>query len=48
MHTINGSGIALPRITVAIWEQYQLADGSIAIPTVLQKYMDGQTKIAKA
>ena len=48
MHTINGSGIALPRITVAIWEQYQQADGSIAIPTVLQKYMDGQTKIAKA
>lgn len=48
LHTINGSGIALPRITVSVWEQYQQADGSIAIPAVLQKYMDGQTHIKKA
>jgi seryl-tRNA synthetase len=48
LHTINGSGIALPRITVALWEHYQQPDGSIAIPAVLQKYMDGQTHIKKA
>ncbi len=39
VHTINGSGLALPRVLIAILENYQQADGSIAIPEVLQPYM---------
>jgi len=39
VHTINGSGLALPRILIAILENYQQPDGSIAIPGVLQSYM---------
>jgi len=39
VHTINGSGLALPRILIAILENYQQPDGSIAIPRVLQKYV---------
>ncbi len=44
-HTVNGSGLAVGRTLVAIMENYQQADGSIAIPTVLQPYMRGKTKI---
>jgi seryl-tRNA synthetase len=47
LHTLNGSGLALPRIMVALWECFQQADGSIKIPTVLHKYMDGQSQIDK-
>jgi seryl-tRNA synthetase len=39
VHTLNGSGLALPRIVIAIMENYQQADGSIAVPEVLQPYM---------
>jgi seryl-tRNA synthetase len=39
VHTLNGSGLALPRVMIAIMENYQQADGSIAIPEVLQKYV---------
>jgi seryl-tRNA synthetase len=39
VHTLNGSGLALPRIVIAIMENYQQADGSIAIPAALQSYM---------
>ncbi len=39
VHTINGSGLALPRIMVAIMENYQTADGRIEIPQVLRPYM---------
>ena len=39
VHTLNGSGLALPRIVIAIMENYQQADGSIAIPEVLQPYV---------
>ena len=39
VHTLNGSGLALPRIMIAIMENYQQPDGSIAIPEVLQKYV---------
>jgi seryl-tRNA synthetase len=39
VHTLNGSGLALPRVVIAILENYQQADGSIAIPDVLQRYM---------
>jgi seryl-tRNA synthetase len=39
VHTLNGSGLALPRIMIAIMENYQKADGSIAIPEVLQSFV---------
>lgn len=45
VHTLNGSGVALPRLIVAILEQFQQADGSIAIPEALQSYMGGLTHI---
>ncbi|HFQ5440931.1 TPA: serine--tRNA ligase [Vibrio vulnificus] len=45
VHTLNGSGLAVGRTMVAILENNQEADGSIAIPTVLQKYMGGATHI---
>ncbi len=39
VHTLNGSGLALPRIMIAVMENYQQADGTIAVPEVLQPYM---------
>jgi seryl-tRNA synthetase len=45
LHTLNGSGLAVGRTLVAIMENYQNADGSIAIPKVLQSYMGGLTTI---
>ena len=41
VHTLNGSGLALPRVMIAIMENYQQADGSIAVPEVLRPYMGG-------
>ena len=41
LHTINGSGLAIGRTLVAVLENYQQADGSIAIPDVLKPYMGG-------
>ena len=38
VHTLNGSGLALPRILIAIMENYQMEDGSIPVPEVLQPY----------
>jgi seryl-tRNA synthetase len=46
LHTINGSGLAVGRTLVAVLENYQNADGSVSIPTVLQPYMNGATKIS--
>ncbi len=43
LHTLNGSGLAVGRTLVAILENYQQADGSVRIPTVLQPYLGGQT-----
>ncbi len=40
VHTLNGSGLALPRLLIALLETYQQPDGSIRIPEVLQPYMD--------
>ncbi|MFH0840809.1 MAG: serine--tRNA ligase [bacterium] len=40
VHTLNGTGIAIPRAIIAILENYQQADGSITIPKVLKKYMN--------
>ncbi len=45
LHTLNGSGLAVGRTLVAILENYQQADGSINVPTVLQPYMKGLTNI---
>ncbi len=39
VHTLNGSGLALPRIMIAIMENYQQADGTIAVPEVLQDFV---------
>jgi seryl-tRNA synthetase len=39
VHTLNGSGLALPRIMIAIMENYQQEDGSIAVPKVLQDFL---------
>jgi seryl-tRNA synthetase len=44
-HTLNGSGLPLGRTLVAIFEQYQQADGTIRIPTALQPYMGGMERI---
>ena len=46
VHTLNGSGLATPRVMVAICEQYQQADGSLVIPQVLRPYMGGMEKIS--
>lgn len=45
VHTLNGSGLAVGRTLVAVLENYQQADGSVAIPKVLQPYMGGKTAI---
>ena len=41
VHTLNGSGLAVGRTLVAVIENYQRADGSVAVPAVLQRYMGG-------
>ncbi len=41
VHTLNGSGLALARLIPAIMENYQTADGAIAVPKALQPYMGG-------
>ena len=40
LHTLNGSGVATPRLMVALIENYQQKDGTISIPKALQKYMN--------
>ena len=39
VHTLNGSGLALPRIVIAVLENYQQSDGSVTIPEVLRPFM---------
>ncbi len=46
-HTLNGSGVAVGRTVVAIFEQYQQADGSITVPEVLRPYMGGMERITR-
>jgi seryl-tRNA synthetase len=41
VHTLNGSGLGIPRTMIAILENYQQTDGSISVPVVLQPYMGG-------
>ena len=45
VNTLNGSGVALPRLMVALLEQCQNADGSVTIPEVLRPYMGGIDKL---
>lgn len=47
LHTLNGSGLAVGRTLVAILENYQQADGSIAIPEKLRPYLPGLERIVK-
>ena len=47
VHTLNGSGLALPRVVISILENYQHPDGSVTIPAALRPYMGGLEKISK-
>jgi len=47
VHTLNGSGLALPRVVIAVLENYQRADGSVEIPEALRPYMGGQSEITR-
>ena len=46
VHTLNASGVALPRTVVGILENYQQADGSVTVPEVLRPYMGGLAALA--
>ena len=46
-HTLNGSGLALPRVLIAVLENGQNADGSVTVPEVLRPYMGGLSRIEK-
>ena len=48
LHTLNGSGLATPRVLIAIMENYQQADGSVLIPEVLRPYLGGADTIQKS
>jgi len=45
LHTLNGSGLGLPRVLIAVLETYQQADGSVIVPEVLRPYMGGLERI---
>ena len=45
VHTLNGSGLAVGRTLVAVIENYQRVDGSVAVPAVLQPYLGGLTEL---
>ena len=47
VHTLNGSGLAVGRTLIAILENYQQKDGTIAVPTALRSYMDGRELITR-
>ncbi|HNS38469.1 MAG TPA: serine--tRNA ligase, partial [Anaerolineaceae bacterium] len=47
VHTLNGSGLGLPRTLIAVMEHYQQADGSIVVPEVLRPWMGGIERIEK-
>jgi len=48
VHTLNGSGLALPRVLIAVMENYQQTDGSVVVPKVLRSYMGGVDRITPA
>ena len=45
VHTLNGSGLALPRVLIAVLENYQQDDGSVVVPDVLRPYMGGVDRL---
>ncbi|MEM7217518.1 MAG: serine--tRNA ligase [Pseudomonadota bacterium] len=45
LHTLNGSGLAIGRTLVAVLENYQDGDGTVAVPAVLQPYLGGETSL---
>ena len=45
VHTLNGSGLAIGRTLIAVLENYQNEDGSVAVPEVLRPYMRGKDRI---
>jgi seryl-tRNA synthetase len=47
VHTLNGSGVAVGRALIAVLENHQRADGSIAIPAALRPYLDGRDRIGR-
>jgi seryl-tRNA synthetase len=47
VHTLNGSGLAVGRTLIAILENYQQPDGTVAIPPALRPYMDGMERIER-
>ena len=47
VHTLNGSGVAVGRALVAVLENYQQPDGSVAVPEALRPYMGGLTRIER-
>jgi seryl-tRNA synthetase len=47
VHTLNGSGVALPRTMVAILENYQTSDGDVIVPEALRPYLGGLEKITR-
>lgn len=47
VHTLNGSGLAIGRTMVAIFEQYQQADGSVLVPPVLRPYLHGRERLTR-
>ncbi|HZP41588.1 MAG TPA: serine--tRNA ligase [Candidatus Binatia bacterium] len=48
VHTLNGSGLALPRVVIAVLETYQRADGSVVVPEVLRPYVGADVIAAGA
>ena len=48
VHTLNGSGLAVGRTLVAVVENYQQADGSVAVPEALQPYLRGLNRLEPA
>ena len=48
VHTLNGSGLAVGRTLIAVLENYQNADGTVAVPVALRAYMGGAEKITRA
>jgi seryl-tRNA synthetase len=47
VHTLNGSGLALPRLMIAVLENFQNGDGSVTVPEVLRPYMGGMSCIKR-
>lgn len=48
VHTLNGSGLALPRTAICLLETYQQADGSVQLPDILLPYMEGRQTLTPA